>query len=281
MKCFGIRAVLSAAVLATVMGLGTQAWATVYLPTRDTSITSAWPTKIWGTLNSTWRVEKGGDPYWDVAGGSILIDFDRAAILNQVETGLGHPGVSPTLAEMSGVSVKFSVMLAGDPGEWLESTVAVPGVMMSPTNWSKTQATYQYANAGSSLQWQDQDGANVANVRTVLQHNDWMAGGVPRNAAGQTFTSPGYDTYTTFTLDPAVALCFLTGVMPNPADGVKTPAGLILLTDGPEYGGNNVGAYLANAGAGRTPFLEVTVPEPVSMSMVAIGSLALLRRRRA
>ena len=280
MRSFGIRSALSVAVLATVMGLGTQVLATVYLPTRDTAIYKSLPNKIWGTLNSSWRVEKGGEPYWDVSNGGILIDFNRADILNEIETGLGHPGVSPTLAEMSGVSVKFSVMLTGDPGEWLESTVAVPGVVMSPTDWSKSQATYNYANAGSVLQWQDQDGANVANIATVLQHNDWMAGGVPRNAAGQTFTSPGYETYTTFTLDPAVALCFLTGVMPNPADGVKTPAGLILLTDGGYYD-NNVGAYLANAGEGKTPFLEVTVPEPVSMSMVAIGSLALLRRRRA
>ena len=244
-----------------------QAWATVFGATKDTCFNKGVPYNYYGTVATLPRAEKGGDPYWDVSNGFMFMDFDRAAILSAIETQLGHPGTPPTLAELSLVTLNLNVMASGDK----TATIGVPAIINSAsgTNWTEAGVGYLGVDAGLigpvTNKWQDQGGAAVANMRTVMQHNDFMTGGMVRNAAGKAW-SPA-NTYTTWKLDPAVILDFLTGQAP---DGTYGVAGITIVSDGPYYDDNG-GAYAhESASPPRGPYLELLPLAPKRIGTVVL-----------
>lgn len=238
-----------------------------YPATKDTCFNKGAPNNYYGTAAILPRAEKGGDPYWDVANGFLLVDFDRAAILRDIETALGHPGTLPTLTELSRVTLSLKIMASDD----MTAVVGVPAVVNSASgaNWTEAGAGYLGVDAGLggaiTNKWKDQNGAAVANLRTVLQNNDGMTGGMVRNATGQLWAAA--NTYTTWKLDSAVIRDFLTGSAPGGTFGV---AGITIVTDG-SYFDNNVGAYARESvSPSRGPCLELVGPKTDQATVIMV-----------
>jgi hypothetical protein len=94
----------------------------------------------------------------------------------------------------------------------------VPAIVNSSvgTNWVEASVLYSnYVDVTTGLTnfWKDQNGTSVTNLRVVFQRNDWMTGGMVRNASGRAWSNA--NTYSTWRLDPAVVLDFLTGQAPE------------------------------------------------------------------
>ena len=260
------RTAAVAALGLAVFGATPDLHATIFPATKDTCFNKGAPDSYYGTAAYLPRSEKGGDPYWDVALGFLLLDFDRAAVLAAVETELGHPGTMPTLAELSLVTLNLNVMSAEDK----TATIGVPALIMSATdtNWTEAGVAYSGVDAalgGASIQrWKDQNGNEVSTLRDVLQHNDQMPGGMIRNSSGRPWAPA--NSYTTWKLDPAVILNYLNG-----ANGV---AGVTLVTDGAYYDDNG-GAYSREStNPSRSPYLELlsSTPPPDTLPIDTNGS---------
>jgi hypothetical protein len=247
-----------AILLMLVLAVAPPVRGAVYRATKDTCFNKGVPNNYYGTAAYLPRAEKGGDPYWDVANGFLLMDFDRAAILNDIETQLGHPGTPPTLTELSQVTLNLNVMSREDK----TATLGVPALILSATdtNWTEAGVGYYGVDvaAGGTTLWMDQNGLEVASLRDVLKHNDQMDGGLIRNATGQAWAPA--DTYTTWKLDPAVILNFLSGTQ-----GV---AGITMVSDGPYYDDNG-GAYAREStNPYRGPYLELVATQATPLAPV-------------
>ena len=267
-----MRTTLAILIVAMIASIAT---ADQFLPTRDTWGYSTSLTATNGLSGTALRSNKGnGNPYWNVNGGYVLIDFDKPTVLSYVETQLGHPGVAPTLAEMANVQISLSIEGRNDNS--LLGKHGVPAVVESTsTGWNEATCNYEYADSVALTPWTDLNG-NVLGTATATDgvyamwqaENAGLTGGMPRNATATLWNA--INTYTTFPLDASVALTYLT----NPKS-----IGLMFVTDGTTNIANNGGVFLRESGASTTPYLTVTVPEPATLSLLVIGGLAMIRRR--
>jgi hypothetical protein len=255
------------AVALALLGAAPVAVATIYPAIKDTCFNKGLPFSSYGKTANLPRAQKGGEPYWDVSNGFLLLDFDRGAILNEIEAVFRHRGMPPTLEELRRVPLTLHVMSSGD----MTSVIGVPAVINSAsgTNWNETGVLYSnYVDlaTGATNRWMDHGGAEVPNLREVMKRNDGLTGGMVRNAVGTNWAAA--NTYTVWKLDPAVALDFLTGQTPDGTFGV---AGLTIVSDGPYYD-NNSGAYARESTSPpRGPYLKLDT------SAIGRGGLLILR----
>lgn len=287
MKKSTLRAVVCAVAAVGSLMVQQTSTAAIYAPTKDTMIVKNGASPLYGSSATFTRFAKGGDPYWDCVNW-IVLDFNRPTILSDISAAIGH---TATLADFGpgGVTLKLNVKLSGDFYQDAAPTTysySSPAVLQSTSDWSEANANFFYADSVALTPWKNQSGTNMGTSTNggLRQLNSALA-----NATGDqlvhnltaTQVSPA-NTYTTFVLEPTVAWDFLTGLTPSSPSTPLGVAGLELLA-GPTatIGSSNIGGYFKeNATTTNRPFLEVTVPEPAILGMVAMSSLLFLRRRR-
>ena len=239
---------------------------TDYAPTRDSYMRGG-PTDLHGD-DPSGRASKSFLDFY-------IADFDRAAIKGAIEGQLGHP---LAIEDMPGIELSLN-LFSNDFEGYQPTALSRPAVFQGTQDWvegtsatagaTKGFALYDPANNANNQTWKDRSGADVGgflNLDKVENVNFEEWGGTPYS-------------YRKWVLDGDVAFAYLTDSL---------SLGLFLNASDAGNAGNIDAQYSNNEIYSRDstnptvlPFLEVSViPEAGPLSMLGLGTLILMRRRR-
>jgi hypothetical protein len=258
----------------------------VYEPTRDTFFRESGSDATNDTLVRGGDVTNRGAKFTNVA--FYLTDFDRAAITAEVRAISGNAANPLTLADMAAVHLDWHIKAnLGAEGENQAQNQANLNRGYAPTvfqsqgqDWSEGESTNNWAVWGGAgdpgnRRFRDANGNEIlpgTNVGAVFTapgqaaRNPRMA---PEAWGGTAPDNPNEDLpHRPWRLSDDLALAYLT-------DPDVVGLTMIELTNQ----GGNLEFWSREAAAANRPFL-VVVPEPAAFSILALGSLLLLRRRR-
>jgi hypothetical protein len=239
---------------------------TDYAPTRDSYMRGG-PTDLHGS-DPSGRASKSFLDFY-------IADFDRTVIKGAIEAQLGHP---LAIEDMPGIELSLNLFSNNSEG-YQPTALSRPAVFQGTQDWvegtsatagaTKGFALYDPANNANNQTWKNRSGADVAgflNLDKVENVNFEEWGGTP-------------DSYRKWVLDGDVAFAYLTdplslGLFLNASDGPNPGGEFAQYSNNETYSRDSLNPTVL-------PFLEVSViPEPGPLSMLGLGALMLIRRRR-
>jgi hypothetical protein len=290
----------SLAILVVIAFVAALSSAAVFQPTKDTFLRydgSTGTCFVTPTYYGQGVYTYGGQAYGRAGKGynqdRFVMDFDRAAVLADLSAQLGHTATPADFGPGACVLTVYLKAVAPAAGGTWTAQQYWPGYFTSTTTWSnENRASWSYV-----------DGTDANNPIDVANTTAWNGlvnqsalGQVPRGDAipgttGCVRDCPWYvdttvapvmwsstEVYQPFTFTAAEAVGYLF----NPLNAYVSMCVAGDVTGQSQYAvpGNNGSVYSRQGGVGNEPLLNIAIPEPMTLSLLAAGALALIRRRK-
>jgi hypothetical protein len=243
------------AILVVIVFVASLSSAASYQPTKDTFYRYDTNLDGQGSGNDCYggaTQNRAGKGWQD----GFYMDFDRATIVADITAALGRAPVAADFTS-GAVVVTLSEMSSADWGTFTHTAMYTPAYFTSTTPWSESGSSFNMSDRPSSTMWNNS--------------GDWHNALSRTQGTAQMWSAPDY-TYQVFNVDANVASGYLlTGAV---------SAGIMVMGNDYSNNGTCYSREATSRGLYAGPVLTVTVPEPMTLSLLAAGALALIRRRK-